>query len=732
VRRTPSAVPEGRGGGLIRIVRRVSGTAEQDPPPAAGGAYRALVAAWVEGATRPIFLPLDRTELTAFLHRAARTLLAAGTSDPVDLVAARAVGSSLADAGLVTDDVLPATAAALVRHLPGALAAHGAPRPEQAAAALHAAVVTGYVASLRARILAEQESVRRAEAEARRQAEEALRSSEARFRAIFASSAIGIGIADMSGRIVEVNTAFATMLGYTTEEFRSLRVTDFDYPDDADGMWELYRELIAGERDSARVEKRYRHRDGHLVWTDLTASLIRGADGTPLYTVAMAEDVTRRRELQERLRQQALHDPLTLLPNRTLFQDRLAAAFARPGTRVGVCYLDLDRFKAVNDRLGHHVGDALLVAVAQRLGTCVAARGHLVARMGGDEFVLLVEDPPPGELEGLAAAVLAALATPVEVGEHRLGVSASIGVVETRVEDTTPAEVLKAADVTLYWAKADGRNRWARFDPQRHARDMTRYTLSATLLPGLHRDEFVVEYQPIVRLADEATCGVEALVRWAHPTFGRLGPDQFIGLAEETGAIVPLGHRVLSEACARGAAWNAAHPDAPLVVSVNLAVRQAQEAGLVEDVAAVLDRTGLPAHLLQLELTESALLGPVGRPIEAITALAEAGVRIAVDDFGTGYSNLGYLSRLPLRSLKLAGTLVEGLGTGGADAVVRSLVGLAHALGLDVTAEGVETPDQARRLAAAGCDTAQGWLYAKPAPWASLVDGLERRRSPGS
>ena len=469
------------------------------------------------------------------------------------------------------------------------------------------------------------------------------------------------------------------------------------------------------------MEKRYRHRDGRLVWTELTASLIRDGDGAPLYTVAMAEDITHRRELQERLRHQALHDPLTQLPNRTLFQDRLAAAFARPGTRVGVCYLDLDRFKVINDRLGHDVGDALLVAVAQRLQQCLSDPEHVVARMGGDEFVVLVEDPPDGALDELADALLDCLTEPVEVGEHRLHVGASIGVVESAVDDTTPAEVLKAADVTLYWAKADGRSRWARFDPQRNARDMTRYTLSATLLPGLSRDEFQVEYQPIVRLGDGRVWGAEALVRWAHPTLGRLGPDEFIALAEESGSIVQLGRHVLTEACGRAARWNADHPGTPLVMSVNLAVRQAQEPDLVDDVLSVLDRTGLPAHLLQLELTESALLGPAGRPIEAITALADHGIRIAVDDFGTGYSNLGYLSRLPLGTLKLAGTLVDGVArTRGAHAVVTSLIGLAHALDIHVTAEQVETPDQAGRLRDAGCDTAQGWLYAKPAPWDAI------------
>ena len=501
----------------------------------------ALASTWTAGLARPVYLPMSRGELTGLLAAATDRLARAAAAEPADEAAARQQGGALVDADLVAPGVLPATVAALGRHLGGAARSLGGRRPDEGAAAVLAALTDGYLARLRTRILDEQESVRRAEVDARRQAEGALRSSEARFRAIFENAGIGIGIADMTGRIVDANSSFAGMLGYTVEEFRALRVSDFVYPDDAAGMWDLYREIIEGRRDRARVEKRYRHKDGRLVWTNLTASLIRDAAGAPLYTVAMVEDVTARRELQQRLRHQALHDPLTLLPNRTLVQERLAAAFARSGSRVGVCYLDLDLFKAVNDRLGHDIGDRLLVAVATRLHECVSTRGHLVARMGGDEFVILVEDPAPDELAILADVVLDVLQQPVRVDEHQLAVSASIGVVECDVDAMTPAEVLKAADVTLYWAKSDGRNRWARFDPDRNARDVARYTLSATLLPGLERDEFAVEYQPLVRLADGSVTGVEALVRWAHPTLGRLTPDQFIDLAEETGSIVPLG-----------------------------------------------------------------------------------------------------------------------------------------------------------------------------------------------
>jgi EAL domain-containing protein (putative c-di-GMP-specific phosphodiesterase class I) len=278
---------------------------------------------------------------------------------------------------------------------------------------------------------------------------------------------------------------------------------------------------------------------------------------------------------------------------------------------------------------------------------------------------------------------------------------------------------MRDVDVTLHWAKVDGKNRWACFDPERNAREIARITLSAAMPTALERREFYVDYQPIVRLSDGRLLGVEALVRWAHPEFGRLGPDRFIGLAEETGLIVPLGHWVLAEACAQTAQWARLGGIAP-TVSVNLAARQVAEPGLVDDIEKVLHTAGLPPESLQLELTESAIMGTTGEPLGALRKLADLGIRIAIDDFGTGYSNLSYLRHLPVHALKVAGSFVEGLRADEPDSVdariVTALVSLAHTLGLEVIAEGVETRDQAERLRAIGSDSAQGWLYAKPGP----------------
>ncbi|MEV7226455.1 MULTISPECIES: EAL domain-containing protein [Polymorphospora] len=679
---------------------------------------------WAAAVGRLGFVPVSSVEieqmLLAHTVRLARATLAPQFTDRPG----HDVGTALVEAHLTEPAVLGWTVRALgerfVTHVLPDLA--DSPAVRQRATALQGALAAGFSAALRDRTFVQQERLSRSVWAARNEAEQALRDSEARFRAIFTGAAIGIGIADTDGRIVEVNQALADMFGYTPAQMRQVNVAQLFHTDDPDGMWQHYTDLIQGRHDAARMEKLYHRSDGTAFWTNLAVSLVRHDDGRPRFTVAMMEDITDRYELQERMRFQAQHDPLTGLPNRTLFFDRLTAVLGRaaPGDRIGVCFIDLDGFKAINDSLGHDLGDRLLSVVANRLADCVADGGHLVARMGGDEFVILVEGSTGRQdVVGVAEAALSAVAEPVRIGEHQLAVSASIGIVERPVADTDPADLMKAADTTLYWAKADGRGRWAVFDPVRSARDRAKSALATALPAALERDELVLEYQPIVATGDRRLIAVEALVRWQHPQLGRLGPDRFIALAEETGLIVDLGERVLATACADASRWLAEFPDARLRVSVNLAARQASEAALVGKVAAVLKRTGLPAELLQLELTESAVMATTGEPLRSLRRLAALGVRLAIDDFGTGYSNLAYLRRLPIHSLKLAGAFVEGIR--GDDPVSRvderivdALVRLAHALNLSVTAEAVETRHQADRLSALGCDTGQGRFYGPP------------------
>ncbi|WP_443078027.1 putative bifunctional diguanylate cyclase/phosphodiesterase [Streptomyces sp. SP17KL33] len=566
-----------------------------------------------------------------------------------------------------------------------------------------------------------------------------------------------MAVVDRDGLVVTANGAMGTLLGTGSEPLVGRVAADLvDLTSDT-RTWHAYREVLRGRQARLRCTRRLKQPDGTWLWVQVSVAPLPEEERAVLLSVT---DISANRRLQARLHHLQMHDPVTRLPNRTFFFEQLSAALEQEaydgaGTgRIGLVYLDLDGFKAVNDTLGHRVGDRLLTAVAERLTRCAdeaallrtagaAAGAPLVARLGGDEFALLVEDSTGTEqLADLADSVLKALQAPFDLAGQRLSVSASIGVVERQSASTTATGLMQAADTTLYWAKADGKARWTLFDPERNAHRMTRQALSSTLRAAVGRGEFVLEYQPLVGMAEGEVRGVEALVRWHHPTFGLLTPNRFISLAEEDGSIVQLGRWILATACRQARRWQIDHPErAPIFVSVNVAVRQVWDSDLVADVAEILAETGLAPHLLQLELTESALMGSAGRPLQALKALSDMGVRIAIDDFGTGYSNLAYLSRLPVSVLKLDGAFVRGFqyedgeedgGSGGAgvpatagevgdagqpnpadEIIVEALVQLAHRLGLSVTAEGVETDAQASRLRRLGCDTGQGWLYSR-------------------
>jgi len=553
------------------------------------------------------------------------------------------------------------------------------------------------------------------------------------YRSAFGAAPLAMAVVDREGLVVDANDMFATLLGAGTEALTGRVAADLvDLASDA-RTWHAYREVLRGRQAKLRCTRRLKTHDGNSVWVQVTVAPLAEHEPGVLLSVT---DISARRELQARLRHLQMHDPVTRLPNRTLFFERLSAAleaesYEQSGTgRIGLCYLDLDGFKAVNDTLGHRIGDRLLTAVAERLTRCADEAGYgratapLVARLGGDEFALLVEDSTGTEqLADLAEAVLEAVQAPFDIAGQRLSVSASIGVVERQAAGTSATGLMQAADTTLYWAKADGKARWTLFDPERNAHRMTRQALASTLRPAIERGEFVLEYQPLVGMEDGRLRGVEALVRWNHPQFGMLTPNRFIGLAEEDGSIVQLGRWVLATACRQARQWQLGHPEEPpIFVSVNVAVRQVWDSDLVADVAEILAETGLEPHLLQLELTESAVMGSAGRPLQALQALHDMGVGIAIDDFGTGYSNLAYLSRLPVSVLKLDGSFVRGFQYEGEgvppnpadEVVVEAMIQLAHRLGLTVTAECVETSAQASRLRRIGCDTGQGWLYSRP------------------
>ncbi|MCZ7415759.1 MULTISPECIES: putative bifunctional diguanylate cyclase/phosphodiesterase [unclassified Streptomyces] len=647
---------------------------------------------------------------------------------PFDPVPARAVGQELVDAHCTAPEALPQILGVVDAYLLLYCSDPSRLPPEEArarCARLQHAIAAGFARALQERTRFEQEALSRAALTAQSQIEQALHESETRFRAVFEGASIGIGIGTLDGRVLEVNSALTRMFGGNERLVRNRPIKSWVHPDDGPNVWRMYDELARGERDHFRTEKPYHRPDGTVLWTHLTVSLLRDPDGAPRYMLALMEDITERRLLHLRLRYEATHDALTDLPNRTLFFERLEQALAREGdaARFGLCYLDLDGFKTVNDSLGHSVGDQLLVAVAERLQSCVKGPGQLVARIGGDEFVALNTDPEnSGDITELAERALEALSTPVLVDGRELTVRASIGIVEGPAGERTAAEVLRSADITMYRAKAQGGNRYELADPDSDARIIGRHSLTNRLPVALEAGEFFIEYQPLVRMSDGSVEGAEALVRWDHPRHGVLGPDRFIPLAEHTGLIVPLGRWVLEEAVRQACEWQVRGIGGtrPLRVNVNLSPRQLSHPDLVSDTVAVLENAGLPPGSLCLEVTESAMIRADDAELKPLRQLAELGVGIALDDFGTGYSNLASLRRLPASTLKLDRSFTRGLQQQPADPVdlkvVEGIVSLAHVLDLSVTVEGVETAAQAEQLRDLGCDSAQGWFYARPGP----------------
>ncbi|MFI5911946.1 putative bifunctional diguanylate cyclase/phosphodiesterase [Dactylosporangium sp. NPDC051541] len=454
---------------------------------------------------------------------------------------------------------------------------------------------------------------------------------------------------------------------------------------------------------------------------ELLGALVAGYTGALVDQTVAAQESLRRAELAERHRagaSRSARDQLTGLPNRGALLQRLSATLGDrvPPARLGLCLIDLDRFRTVNDSLGYRSGDQVLRTVAHRLERLAGPAGHYLAHLGIDSFVLLIAGTTgPDEVTKAAEQALAAIAHtfPINNG-YTLPIRASVGVVERATAGADPAALLGAAEQALAWAKQESRGRWTVFDADRAAAENARHALGAQLPDALTRDEFVVHFQPLIELATGRLIGAEALVRWQHPVDGLVMPGRFIDLAEHTGLIVPLGELVLRRACAEATTW----PE-PMFVSVNVADAQLRRPGLPAMIRAVLDETGLPAGRLQLEVTENVLLDP--GELGTLDEIARMGVRIALDDFGTGHCRLAEISNLPVHTLKIAACFIgflrdEPAAVSADRTVLTAMVNLGRDLGLTITAEGIETESQRRQLLALGCDTGQGYHLGRPRP----------------
>ena len=552
----------------------------------------------------------------------------------------------------------------------------------------------------------------------RRQAENAL---AVRNRAIESSSnaiLITKAVQNEDDPIIYVNPAFERITGYTAEEVmgrnpRFLIGNEWDQPE-----IEKLRDAV---RRSLPVSTRLRNRrkNGSLFWNDLSFAPVKDASGETTHFVGIINDVTEQVRYEAELRHRSTHDELTGLANRVLLSDRIEQAVAhasRTERHVAVVMIDLDRFKVINDSLGHGMGDMVIKTVAERLGRCVR-RGDTVARLGGDEFVLvLAELANPSDASIVAAKVLDGLLRPVDIAGQQLFVAASIGISLAPSDGNNVEALLKNADAAMFTAKELGGNCFRYYTSGMNERAMERLSLEADLRRALERGEFVLHYQPKFSLATGKLVGAEALLRWNHPTRGMVPPLDFIPLAEETGLIVPLGNWVLHKACERANLWQSCGMSA-VPIAVNISARQLRQANLPTTVTHVLAKSGLDPRWLELELTESMIMHNVDSTIAALAKLKHIGIRISIDDFGTGYSSLSYLSRFPVDALKIDRSFVRDVNTS-ADCrtITQTIILLAHGLGMTVVAEGVETREQLAVLQESGCDEVQGYLFSRPVP----------------
>jgi diguanylate cyclase (GGDEF)-like protein/PAS domain S-box-containing protein len=551
----------------------------------------------------------------------------------------------------------------------------------------------------------------------RRVAETELRRAQQRLRIAFEDAQIGMCLVRLDGRFVQVNKALCDMLGRSETELLRLRVTDVTHPADVQATLQVFAGMGTGETHAYHDEIRLLHADGRIVYALLSVSRAGPDSDQPLYHLQI-QDVTARRAAEERLAQQALHDPLTRLPNRAALMERLQRELNRTGTGdglTGVLCADLDGFKMINTRLGSVVGDQVLREVARRLKATVGSSGT-VARFGDDEFIILCPDVPnQHDLLSLARRLADSVSAPLVVGGREVVVTMSVGVAISQPGDRNADRIVRNADVAMNLAKAGGRNGCRIFEESFSQYVLDRARIEDGLRQGLRNDHFVLEYQPIVDLTTRRVVAVESLLRLNHPRLGLMMPGSFVEIAEKSGLIVPIGAWVLHEACRTLASWRDEDPQAhDLLLTVNVSARQVVQADLVDTVASALAEGHVPAQSLALELTETALMETDIEVLRVLERLRDMGVRLGIDDFGTGYSSLVYLKRLPVDFVKIDRSFVSGLAPSSPDReIVTAIVGMGHALGLTVVAEGVERPEQLTLLQDLGCDRAQGYLFGR-------------------
>jgi diguanylate cyclase (GGDEF)-like protein/PAS domain S-box-containing protein len=613
-------------------------------------------------------------------------------------------------------------AAAVASALAAAFGVHFAGIPVSITVAA-AVCIAGFALRAKFHGGAQREAAAHADADARPSVSEA-----DRFRSAFDYAAIGMALVSTEGRWLQVNRSLCQILGYNEKE---LLLTDFlsvTHPDDLPTALSNIGQLLKGKVQASQMEKRYIHKSGHEVWVHWSVSLVRDQYSKSVHLIFQIQDITDRKLAEQQLHHDAFHDALTGLPNRALFMDHLKLAIARSRrnntTKFAVLYLDLDRFKVINDSLGHTIGDQLLVGIADRLKTNLRP-GDTVARLGGDEFTILVEDiTDETESVQIAERIQKELSVPFNLSGREVFTTVSMGIAPSATGYERAEDILRDADTAMYRAKSAGKARYEIFDKAMHARAINLLQMETDMRRALEREEFILHYQPIVALDNFRLRGFEALVRWQHPERGFISPMDFIPVAEETGMIVPLGEWVMREACRQMNGWQRMFPlQHPLFITVNLSSKQFSQNALISTFAMILQETGVKPHSVKLEITESVVMENIDTATDMLRQLRSLGVKLAIDDFGTGYSSLSYLHRFPIDTLKIDRSFVTRMSENNENTeIVRTIVVLAQNLGMDVVAEGVETNEQLVLLQKLGCENGQGYFFSKPVN----ADGAEK------
>lgn len=520
---------------------------------------------------------------------------------------------------------------------------------------------------------------------------------------------------DDRGVLTYVAPQVERLIGRPSEELVGVSLQSFVYAEDF-AEAESLQKAILGRASHCTVAYRLQRHTGYPVWVEATVHAIRTPEGELAGFAGTWQDISERRRIEEAYEYQGYHDSLTGLPNRRLFQDRMTIALAharRFKSLAALLYIDVDRLNRINDSLGHAAGDEILRAIARRISTIVRA-SDTFARLGGDEFALLISNLRyPEDTVRIAQLVLQEIRGPMGVAARELFLTASIGIVIYPQDGEEASTLLASADAAMHACKQVGGNGWHLHNSSVNERALQRLAVEMDLHRGLERSEFIVRYQPLLAVAQEQMTAVEALVRWNHPSRGELGPAAFLDVAEETGLIVDMGEQVIQSACEQASRWLGEGWEAASI-SINVSARQFEDPRLLEALDVAVLRHRVPPSVLQLEITEGTALRNLDHTLRILEELRARGIRVAIDDFGIGYSSLGYLKQLPVNALKIDKTFIDGIPYGRDAAIVTAVIGMGHALGLTVIAEGVERSEQMEFLREHGCDVCQGYLFSKP------------------